>query len=112
MAKSIYDYFNSNYGKQNINDLLNCGININYTNIVNYNDNFKGKNVVLTGTLSNYTRDEAKAILESMGANVVSSVSKNTDLVIAGDSAGSKLSKALALNIKVIDEKEFKNLIG
>lgn len=111
IAKSIYDYFNSNYGLKNLNDLLNAGIKINYTNVVNYNENFKGKNVVLTGTLQNYTRDEAKTLLESFGANVVSSVSKNTDLVIAGESAGSKLTKANALNVKVINEDEFQKLI-
>lgn len=110
MANSIYDYFNSELGKTTINELLNCGIKINYNNKVVLNENFAGKNVVLTGTLEKFTRDEAKAMLESFGANVVSSVSKKTDLVIAGVSAGSKLTKANELNIKVINEQEFINL--
>ena len=110
VASSIYDYFNSETGKETINELLNCGIEINYTNKIVVNENFAGKNVVLTGTLENYGRDEAKAILESFGANVVSSVSKKTDIVIAGASAGSKLTKANELGIKVINEQEFINL--
>lgn len=110
MAKSIYDFFNSEFGNKIVDDLLNVGIDINYNNNVNINENFVGKNVVLTGTLEHYTRDQAKEILESFGANVVSSVSKNTDLVIAGVSAGSKLAKARDLNIKVISEEEFLNL--
>ena len=107
MADSIYSYFRSNYGIDTINKLLNQGINIVYTTSINLNENFAGKNVVLTGTLENYTRDEAKAKLESMGANVVSSVSKNTDIVIAGVSAGSKLAKAESLGVRVINEEEF-----
>lgn len=107
MADSIYSYFRSNYGIDTINKLLNQGINIVYTTSINLNENFAGKNVVLTGTLENYTRDVAKAKLESMGANVVSSVSKNTDIVIAGVSAGSKLAKAESLGIRVINEEEF-----
>lgn len=110
MAKSIYDFFNLEFGNKVVDDLLNVGIDINYNNTVNINENFVGKNVVLTGTLEHYTRDQAKEILESFGANVVSSVSKNTDLVIAGVSAGSKLAKARDLNIKVISEEEFLNL--
>ncbi|SFO98287.1 NAD-dependent DNA ligase LigA [Ralstonia sp. NFACC01] len=63
-----------------------------------------GKTVVLTGTLPNLTRDEAKAMLEAAGAKVSGSVSKKTDYVIAGDEAGSKLAKAEELNVKVLDE--------
>ena len=110
MASSIYDYFRSENGVSVVNNLLSVGITINYENNVNINDNFAGKNVVLTGTLEKFTRDEAKAMLESFGANVVSSVSKKTDIVIAGVSAGSKLTKANELGIKVISEEEFINL--
>ncbi len=66
-----------------------------------------GKKVVLTGTLSRYTRKEASYIIESVGGEVLSSVSKATDFVIAGESAGSKLEKAVALGVKIINEEQF-----
>lgn len=71
-----------------------------------------GKRVVLTGTLSKYTRDAAKEILERMGAKVSSSVSAKTDIVIAGADAGSKLARASELGITVWDETEFENAIS
>ena len=73
---------------------------------------FSNKTIVLTGTLSLLTRDEAKAKLKQLGAKVTGSVSKKTDLVIAGESAGSKLAKAQELGIKVIDEQELINLLN
>lgn len=72
---------------------------------------FEGMTFVLTGTLSQYTRDEAKAIVESLGGKVSGSVSKKTSVVLAGESAGSKLTKAQELGIKVIDEAEFAEMI-
>lgn len=70
-----------------------------------------GKKIVLTGTLSNYTRDEAKEILERMGAKVQGSVSAKTDIVLAGSDAGSKLNKALELGITIWSEQDFQNLL-
>jgi len=71
-----------------------------------------GKTFVLTGTLANYSRDEAKKMIEAAGGKVSGSVSKKTDYVVAGADAGSKLDKASALGIKVIDEKEMLDLVG
>lgn len=71
-----------------------------------------GKRIVLTGTLPNYTRDEAKEILEKMGAKVQGSVSAKTDIVLAGADAGSKLAKATELGITIWDEEDFKSAIG
>ena len=66
---------------------------------------------VLTGTLPTYTRQEAAAIIESMGGKTSSSVSKKTSIVLAGEEAGSKLDKANALGVRVIDENEFLEMI-
>ena len=69
---------------------------------------FENSSFVLTGTLPTMTRDEAKALIEKFGGKVISSVSKNTDYVLAGEKAGSKLAKAEKLGVKVISESEFK----
>ena len=68
---------------------------------------FSGKTVVITGTLSNHSRDEAAALIEHLGGKTTSSVSKNTDLLVAGEKAGSKLAKAQALGVEVLDEAAF-----
>jgi DNA ligase (NAD+) len=73
---------------------------------------FAGKTVVLTGTLPGMTRDEAAALIEAAGGKVAGSVSKKTDLVVAGEAAGSKLARARELGVRVIDGEEFKRLLG
>jgi DNA ligase (NAD+) len=75
-------------------------------------ERFAGKQFVLTGALSGYTRDEARGLIESRGGRVTSSVSKKTDYVVAGDEAGSKLDKATSLGVTVLDEAAFKGMIG
>ena len=71
----------------------------------------KGKTFVLTGSLSNLTRDEAKDKIRALGGNISNSVSKNTDYLVAGESSGSKYEKAVKLGVKILDEKEFLKLI-
>jgi DNA ligase (NAD+) len=75
-------------------------------------ETFAGKLFVLTGTLAAYSRDEARALIENRGGRVTSSVSKKTDYVVAGEEAGSKLDKANELNVTVIDEAAFKELLA
>jgi DNA ligase (NAD+) len=75
-------------------------------------DTFAGRLFVLTGTLAAYTRDEARAAIEGRGGRVTSSVSKKTDYVVAGEEAGSKLDKATALGVTVIDEAAFKKMLA
>ena len=70
-----------------------------------------GKTFVLTGALSKYTRDEASSIIEKFGGKTSSSVSKKTDYVLAGEEAGSKLTKAESLGVKIISEEEFEEMI-
>ncbi|MBR1987721.1 MAG: NAD-dependent DNA ligase LigA [Clostridia bacterium] len=106
VATSIVEYFADQDNINNINKLFEVGVEINKSDETTQNSNFSGKTIVLTGSLENYTRPELTKILQNLGANVTSSVSKKTDIVIAGTDAGSKLDKAKELGIKVIDEKE------
>ena len=110
-AKSVYDYFRNEDNLAEIDNLLNLGIKPKEPNIVK-GGKLSGEKVVLTGSLSNYTRSEAGKIIESLGGEIMSSVSKQTTLVLAGEEAGSKLTKALSLGIKVITEEDFINLIN
>ena len=113
MAKSISDYFKNEKNLELINKLKNYGINMTY---LSNNDNFKEtifnhKNVLVTGTLDRYKRDEIKELLDGLGANVVSSVSKKLDYLIVGKEPGSKLEKAQNLGIRIIYEEELISLL-
>ena len=91
-----------------IDNLISLGVKINETQQeVLEGGAFAGEKVVLTGTLQNYKRSEAAKIIEKLGGEVLSSVSKLTTLVLAGEEAGSKLEKAQKLGVKIIDEAEF-----
>ncbi|HWL12457.1 MAG TPA: NAD-dependent DNA ligase LigA [Ureibacillus sp.] len=108
MADSIATYFASDEVKELIGRLKEVGVNLTYKGKkvqVEAGENpFAGKTIVLTGKLSQLTRNEAKAKIEELGGTVTGSVSKKTDLVIAGEDAGSKLTKAAELGIEVWDE--------
>ena len=75
------------------------------------NNKLQGKIFVLTGTLPTLARDEAKAMILELGGKVASSVSKNTDYVVAGESAGSKYDEAVKLGIQIVDEKKFLDIL-
>ncbi len=110
LAQNIVDYFADSENLAEIDKLLSLGVEPKFES-ENLGEAFKNQKVVLTGTLTNFKRSEAQKIIEGHGGEVVSSVSKNTTMVLAGESAGSKLDKARALGIKIIDENEFLNLI-
>ena len=105
-AKSIVGFFMNDKNKAEIELLRQDGLNFDYlgTDTLDVNSFFYGKTIVLTGTLTRYSRQEMTDILEGIGAHCAGSVSKKTDLVIAGPGAGSKLDKANELGIEVIDE--------
>lgn len=107
IASSIYNYFKENTDL--INELRSLGLNMEYISNekVIQSDDFLNKKFVLTGSLSQITREEATSIIESYGGSVSSSVSSKTDVVIAGDSYGSKYDKAVSLGIKIWGEEEF-----
>jgi DNA ligase (NAD+) len=117
VADSIYTFFRDPVILDSIGRMLNAGVNpiVEETVAVSADpDNpFYGKTVVLTGTLSTMGRDDAAKKLEALGAKITGSVSKKTDIVIAGEAAGSKLTKAQELGIRVIDdEQELLRLLG
>lgn len=118
VAESIVDFFNDEEIEKSIQKLLSEGVNPKYKEKEKKESIFSGKTVVVTGKLENYGRKEIKQLLEKLGANVSSSVSKNTDYLLAGEAAGSKLTKAKEIidssvetNLKIISEEEFTNLI-
>ena len=109
-AQNIYDFFQLEENKKNINFLLELGIKNEY--ILNVSDKFKDNKIVINGKLENYTRQELKKIIEQNGGKVLNDVTKNTDYLICGEKPGSKLKKAQELNVKIIFESELKNFLG
>lgn len=108
VSSSLFSYFHNPANLEMLAKLKQEGVNFAYlgTDTVDVNSYFYGKTVVLTGALEHYTRSELTSILEGIGAKVSGSVSKKTDVVIAGSDAGSKLTKAQELGIKIMDEEE------
>ena len=111
VAKCVLEFFQEEKVLATIDELLKLGVNPSFEEQVIVESSFNGKTVVVTGTLQNYSRGEIKAKLESLGAKVSGSVSKKTDYVIAGEEAGSKLTKAQDLGITVLSEEEFEKMI-
>jgi DNA ligase (NAD+) len=114
ISKSVKKFFDNDHNKKIIKELKKAGLKFSFTDAetIFVGDNFfKSKTFVLTGTLSSFTREEAEEKITNFGGNVASSVSKKTDYVLAGEKAGSKLDKAKALGIKIIDEIEFQKKI-
>lgn len=108
IADSIKKFFTLEENIELINKLKSFGVNMNYLGEdVKENENFSGKTFVLTGSLLNITRDEAREKIELLGGNTSGSVSKKTDVVIVGDKPGSKYDNALKLGITIWNEDEF-----
>lgn len=110
-AKSIYDFFREEQSIDLINKLKLAGVNMESLEEENTDNRFEGKTFVLTGALSKYSRDEASDIIEKLGGKTSGSVSKKTSYVLAGEDAGSKLTKAQNLGVTVITEEEFEEMI-
>ena len=108
VAQTIYDWFSNSQNKKMLNELLSY-ISIKKEN--KQSNKLFGKTFVFTGSLEKISRDQAKKITKDNGGSVSSTVSKNTDFVVAGDEAGSKLENAKKLGVKVISEEEFLKLI-
>ena len=110
VAEGIVQYFAESENMQIITRLKDIGINPTYQ-VEQKAGAFLGKKVVLTGSLANFTRSQAQKLIEQNGGEIASSVSKSVNLVIAGADAGSKLAKAQALGIEIIDEQTFQQIL-
>jgi DNA ligase (NAD+) len=108
-AESIVGWFKDRHNTQILDKLLK---HIRHQSRVTSKANkFKGKTFVLTGTLESMTRDEAKEKIRLLGGNISSSISSQTDFVVAGQNPGSKKEKAEQLGVKIINEYEFQELV-
>lgn len=111
MAESVVRYFTLDSTKNLIDELKGLGLKMTPSERKNDDGAFKGKTFVLTGTLPTMSRKEASKLIEDNGGKTSSSVSKKTDYVLAGESAGSKLTKAQSLGVTILSEEEFLNMI-
>lgn len=111
VAQDVVSFFKEEKVLETIDELLELGVNPKFEEVEVTENPFMGKTVVATGSLQNYSRSEIKDKLESLGAKVAGSVSKKTDYVIAGEAAGSKLTKAQELGVKVLSEEEFEEIL-
>ena len=110
-ALSIYEFFKQEQTIDLIEKLKQAGVNMNAIEENNTDNRFEGMTFVLTGSLEEFTRDEASDLIEKYGGKTSSSVSKKTTYVLAGEDAGSKLTKAQSLGVNVITETEFKKML-
>jgi len=111
IAESVVRFFDNDHNLSIINKLRYAGLQFQQPKKDQVSDVLADKKFVLTGSLPTLTRKEATALIEEHGGKTSSSVSKNTDFVLAGESAGSKLDKAKELGVRVISEQEFFNMI-
>ena len=115
IATDMVNYFKDPFNNSELDELISNHINIESTSestSINPNSYFYGKKVVLTGTLQNFARSKAEEIIESLGGTTSSSVTGATNIVLAGENAGSKLDKAKKLGIQIMSEDEFLKLIN
>ncbi|QDU50693.1 NAD-dependent DNA ligase LigA [Gimesia panareensis] len=115
IAESVHNFFHSDFGQKLISDLKELGLNMGTPVAKKEKTNagvLDGKTVVVTGTLSRFTRDEAKELIVKHGGKASGSVSSKTDYVLAGEKAGSKLTKAQELEVPVLSEEEFLTMLG
>jgi DNA ligase (NAD+) len=111
IAKSVYEYLHSDFGAETIADLESLGVCMKAVAAAAASRALEGKTLVVTGTLKKYSREQIQELIAQHGGRPSSSVSKKTDYVVAGENAGSKLTKAQELGVPVISEEEFERLL-
>lgn len=114
IAKSLHEFLQSDFGKSTLDELAEVGVDLTdpEPEISEEGQLFDGKKLVVTGTLQHYKRDEIKKLIESLGGRASSSVSKSTDFLVAGEKAGSKLTKAKDLGVQILTEEEFREMVS
>jgi DNA ligase (NAD+) len=112
IAESVTSYFSIPKNQEIVNALKNAGLTFEAKEDQQQSSSLEGKTFVLTGSLPTMSRKEATELIEMHGGKTTSSVSSNTDFLLAGESAGSKLTKAQKLGITVIDEQTLKSIVG
>ena len=110
-CRSIQNFFSSDYGKRTVTRMTELGIKPSSKMEKSVTSSISGMTFVLTGTLPTLSRDEASALIRKAGGNVTGSVSKNTNFLLAGEDAGSKLDKAKELGVKIISEEDFQKML-
>jgi DNA ligase (NAD+) len=112
IADSVHKFLSSKFGRESIEDLKELGLKMTAPRAAKrQSEAIAGKTLVVTGTLKNYSREAIEELITQLGGRAASSVSKNTDYVVAGEKAGSKLDKAKALGVPVLSEEEFEALL-
>jgi DNA ligase (NAD+) len=111
VAESIYDWFQKPYNRKLLDEFEKAGVHVINERGGKNSNKLKGKTFVLTGTLESLSREGAKDKIRDLGGDVSSSVSENTDFVIAGSEPGSKYDKAKKLGIKILTEKQFLEML-
>ncbi len=111
IADSVIDYFSQRQTKEMVNGLKEAGLNFKDETAPLRATALAGKSVVFTGELKDYSRIQAEELVRNLGGNPSSAVSKSTDFLVAGENPGSKFEKAKKLNVKIIDERKFKEII-
>lgn len=112
IAESVWQFFRNDKNLTLIHRLKESGVVFRAEENKTVSQKLNGKRIVITGTLPNYSRNEVKELIEAHGGSATSSVSKNTDYVVAGDSPGSKYDKAIQLNIPILNESDLKELLN
>lgn len=113
IAQSIVDYFSNDENVKIVARLIDAGLQFKVQEQKKLSSSLDGMSVIISGTFTHYSRDEIKKVIELHGGKNVSSISKNTDLFVTGENIGpAKLEKATKLNIKMVDEDEFRRMIG
>jgi DNA ligase (NAD+) len=114
IARSVHDWFHGEPGRRIVAELRDCGLNFGrpVASRPDVPQPLAGLTVVVTGTLTGFSRDEAKEAIQAAGGKAAGSVSRKTNYVVAGDQAGSKLDKARELGVRVLNEDEFKRLLA
>jgi len=112
IAESLFEYIHSDAGREVLADLTQVGVNMESTEFIDADGGvLAGKIIVVTGTLTRFTRTEVQGLIEMHSGKVSSSISSKTDFLVAGDKAGSKLSKAKKLGVRILSEEEFENIL-